>query len=125
MPNLTCTPTQITTKAHSKVVEVEHEGGKAYGKGSGLYTKNCKYSELWNLRHPFLFAYDFQPTQSFHKQTKSWINNHLRSGMNNFKNKSLKSADALRKLLSELHFGLGDDSWIEDHFHILGTFYYR
>jgi hypothetical protein len=37
----------------------------------------------------------------------------------------LHSADALRKLLSELDFGLGDDSWIEDDSHIFGTLYYR
>jgi len=38
---------------------------------------------------------------------------------------SFHSADALRKLLSELDFGLGDDSWIEDDSHIFGTLYYR
>ena len=36
-----------------------------------------------------------------------------------------QSADAMRKLLSQLDFGLADDSWIEDHSHIFGTSYYR
>ena len=45
--------------------------------------------------------------------------------LDNFKIESFQSADALQKLLSELHFGLGDDSWIEDHSHIFGTIYYR
>jgi len=31
----------------------------------------------------------------------------------------------MRKLLSELDFGLGDDSWIDDDSHIFGTLYYR
>ena len=31
----------------------------------------------------------------------------------------------MRKLLSELDFVLGDDSWIEDDSHIFGTLYYR
>ena len=37
---------------------------------------------------------------------------------------SFQSADALRKLLSRLDFGLSNDSWIEDHLHIFGTLYY-
>jgi hypothetical protein len=31
----------------------------------------------------------------------------------------------LGKLFSELDFGLGDDSWIEDDSHIFGILYYR
>jgi len=54
-----------------------------------------------------------------------WIDQHLRRGLDNFKIESLQSADALRKLLSELDFQLGDDSWIEDDLHIFRTFYYR
>jgi hypothetical protein len=38
---------------------------------------------------------------------------------------SFHSADALLKLLFELDFRLGDDSWIEDDSHIFGTLYYR
>jgi len=37
---------------------------------------------------------------------------------------SFQSAHSLPKLLSELDFGLGDNSWIEDHSHILRTLYY-
>jgi hypothetical protein len=45
--------------------------------------------------------------------------------MDNIKIESFHSADALQKLLSELNFGLGDDSWIEDDSHIFGTLHYR
>ena len=41
---------------------------------------------------------------------KTWIDQHLRCGLNHFKIEYFKSADAMRKLLSELDFGLGDDS---------------
>jgi hypothetical protein len=104
---------------------MENAGGKAYGKATGLYNKHRKYSEQWNPWHPFQSAHDFQQAQSFSQQTKTWIDQHLRRGLDNFKIESFQSADALRKLLSEIDFGLGDDSWIEDHSHIFGTLYYR
>ena len=56
---------------------------------------------------------------------KAWIDQHLRHGLDNFKIESFQSADAVRKLLSVLNFGLGDASWIEDDSHIFGTLYYR
>jgi hypothetical protein len=56
---------------------------------------------------------------------KTWIDQHLRRGLDNFIIESFHSADALRKLPSELDFGLGDNSWIEDDSHIFGTLYYR
>jgi len=99
-------------------------GGKAYGKATGLYNKHRKYSEQWNLWHPFQSAHDFQQAQSCSQQTKTWINQHLRRGLDNFKIESFQSADALRKLLSENNFGPGDDTWIEDHSPIFGTLYY-
>jgi len=110
--------------AHRQVVGVENAGGRAYGKATGLYNKHHKYSEQWNPWHPFQSAHDFQQAQSFSKQTKTWIDQDLRSGQDYFKIISFQSADALRKLLSELNFGLGDDSWIEDHSPIFGTLYY-
>ena len=100
-------------------------GGKACGKATGLYNKHRKYSEQWNPWHPFQAADDFQQTQSFSQQTKTRIERHLWHGEDNFKIESFHSADALRKLLSELDFGLGDDSWIADESHIFGTLYYR
>jgi len=104
---------------------VENAGGKAYGKATGLYNKHRTYSEQWNLWHRFWSVHDFQQAQSFSQQTKTWIDHHLRCGLDNYKMESFQSADALRKLLSELDFGLGDDSWIEDDSHIFGTLYYR
>jgi hypothetical protein len=117
LPDLTCTPDPTMTKTHRQVVGVENAGGKAYSKATGLYNKHHKYSEQWNPWHQFRSANDFQ-------QTKTWIDQHLRRGLDNFKIESFQSADALRKLLSELNFGLGDDSWIEDDSHIFGTLYY-
>jgi len=73
----------------------------------------------------FQSAYDFQQAQSFSQQSNTWIDQHLRRGLDNFKIESFQSADALQKLLSELDFGLGNDSWIEDHLAISGTLYYR
>jgi len=49
----------------------------------------------------------------------------LRHGLDNFNIESFQSADALQKLLSRLNFGLGNDSWIEDHSPIFGTLYYH
>jgi len=102
---------------------VENAGGKVYGKATGLYNKHCKYSEQGNPWHPFRSAHDFQQAQSFSQQTKTWIDHHLRHGLDNFKIESFQSAYAMRKLLSELDFGLGDDSWNDDHSHIFGTLY--
>jgi len=99
--------------------------GKVYGKATGLYNKHCKYSEQWNLWHHFQSAHDFQQAQSFSKQTKTWIDQHLGRGLENCKMESFQSADALQKLLSPLDFGVGDDCWIEDNLHIFGTLYYR
>jgi hypothetical protein len=104
---------------------VENVGGKAYGKATGLYNKHRKYSEQWNSWHRFQAAPDFQQAQSFHQETKTWIDQHLRHGLDNFKIESFQSADAMRKLLSQLDFRLGDDSWIDDDSHIFGILYYR
>jgi len=124
-PDLTCTPDPTKTKAHRQVVGVENAGGKVYGKATGLYNKHCKYSEQWNPWHPFRSANDFQRAQSFSQQTKTWIDQHLRRGLDNFKIECIQSADAMQKLLSELDFGPGDDSWNQDDWHIFGTLYYR
>jgi len=56
---------------------------------------------------------------------KSWIDQHLRDGLDNCKIESFQSADTMQKLLSKLDFALGDDSWIEDDSHIFGTLYHR
>jgi len=89
-PDLTCTPDAIKTKAHWQVVEVEKAGGKAYGKATGLYNKHCKYSEQWNPWHSFRSAHNFQQPQSFSQQTKTWIDQHLRRGLDNFKIESFQ-----------------------------------
>jgi len=54
-----------------------------------------------------------------------WIDQHLRHGPDNFKIEPFQLADTLRKLLSEVNFGLRDDCWIEDDLHIFGTLYNR
>jgi len=56
---------------------------------------------------------------------KTWIDQHVRRGLDNYKIESFQSADALRKILSELNLGLRDNGWIEDDSHIFGTIYYR
>jgi len=104
---------------------VENARGKAYGKATGLYNKHRKYSEQWNPWHPLQSAHDFQQAQSFSQQTKTWIDQHLRGGLDNVNIDSFQSADALWILLSRLDFGLGIGSWIDDHLHIFGTLYYR
>jgi len=90
-----------------------------------LYNKHRKNSEQWNPWHPFQSAKDFQQAQSFSQQTKRGIDQHLRRGLDNFKIESFQSADALQKLLSEIDFRLGNNSWIHDHSHIFRTIYYR
>jgi len=61
----------------------------------------------------------------FSQQTKTWIDQHLTRGLDNFKIESFQSADALRNLLSEIDLRLGEDSWIKDDSHSFGTLYYR
>jgi hypothetical protein len=70
-------------------------------------------------------THNFQQAQSFNQQTKTWIDQHLRCGLHNFKIESFHSAGTLRKPLPELNFGLSDDFWIEDDSDIFGTLYYR
>jgi len=53
-----------------------------------------------------------------------WIDQHLRNGLDNFKIKSFQSGDALKMLLSQLDFGHGDDSGVEDYSPIFRTLYY-
>jgi len=122
-PDLTSTPDLTKTRAHGPVVGVGNAGEKAYRKATGLYNMHRKYSEQWNPWHYVPSAHDFQQAQSFSQQTKTWIDQHLRHGMDNFKIKSFQSADALRKLLSRLNFGLGNETWIEEHSQIFSTLY--
>ena len=122
--DLICTPDPTESKANRQVVGVENAGGKAYGKATGLYNKHRKYSKQWNSWHSFRSAHDFLQAQLFTEEMKTWIDHHPRRGLDNFKMQSFQSADALPKLLSELDFGLGDNSWIEDDSHIFRTLYY-
>jgi hypothetical protein len=123
--DLTCTPVPTRTNAHKQVVRVDNARQKAYGKATGWYNKHRKYSEQWNPWHPFWSAHDLQQAQSFTKSMKTGIDQHLRRGLDNFKTKSFKSANALDQLFAELDFSLGYDSWIEDDSHIFGTLYFR
>ena len=120
-PDLTCTPDLTKMKALMQVVGVDIAGGNAYGKATGLYNEHCKYSEYWNPWHPFQSAHDFQVGQSSSQQKKTCKDQHLRHGLDNFKTESFQLADALRKSLSQLNSGLGDDICIDDHSHIFGT----
>jgi len=124
-PDMKCTPDPTKVTAHRQGVGVENVRGKAYGEATGLYNKHCKYSEQWYPWHPFQSAHNFQQAQLFSQQMITWIDQHLRGGLDSFKNESFQSADALRKLLTQLDFGLGHDCWIEDYSPIFGTLYYR
>jgi len=88
-PDLTCSPDPTKKRAHRQVVGAGNAGGKAYGKAAGLYNKHHKYSKQWNLRHSFPTAHDFHQAQSFGQQTKTWIDQHLRRGLDNFNIKSV------------------------------------
>jgi len=121
--DLTCTPGPTKTKAHRQVVGVENTGGKAYGKATGLYNKDRKYSEQWNPWRPFRSTHDFQQSQSFSQYTKTRIDQHLRRGLDNMEIESFQWADAMREVLSELDFGLSHESWVKDDSHIFRTLY--
>jgi hypothetical protein len=56
---------------------------------------------------------------------KTWTDQHLQHELDNFKIELFQSVDSLRKLLSEVNIGLGDDCWVQDYSHILETLYYR
>jgi len=73
----------------------------------------------------FQSAHDSQQSQSISHQTKTWIDQHLRRGLDSFNIELVQSADVPRKHLSRLDFGRSNDSWIDDHLHIFGTSYYR
>jgi len=122
-PDLTCTPDPTKTKVHRQVVGLDNAGGKAYGKATGLYNNHRKYSEQWNPWHALRSAHDLHQALSFCQQTNTWIDQHFRRGLDNYKIESFQSADAQEKLLSELGFGLGVDSSIEDDSHIFGTLF--
>jgi hypothetical protein len=53
-PDLTCTPDPTKTKTHRQVGGGENAEGKGYGKATGLYNRNQKYSDLWNPWFPVL-----------------------------------------------------------------------
>ena len=97
---------------------------KAYGIATGLYNKHCKYSEQWNPWHLLRSAHDVQHHESFIRQTKTWIDQHPWRDLDKFKIESFHSADTLQKLLFTLDFGLSENNWIEDPYHIIGTLYY-
>jgi len=124
-PDLPCTPDPTRAKVHRLVVGVENVGGNAYGKATGLYNKHQKCSERWNPWQPFWAVHNIHRAHSFSRQMKSWIDQHRRCGLDSFKIGSFHSAEALQKILSEFHFELGDDSWINDDSHIFRTLYYR
>jgi len=123
--DLTCIPNSINTLAHRQVAGVEYAVGKAYGKATGLYNKHRKYSEQWNPWHPCRSSHDLQLAESFTQQTKMWIHQHLRHGLDDLNMKSCLSEDPLSELHSRLNIELGDDCSIEDFSHIFGTWYYR
>jgi len=124
-PDLTCTPDPTKTKTQRQAIGVTNAGGKAYGEATRFYNKHRKNSEQWNPWHPFRSADDFHQAQCCSHQTTTWIDHHFRHGLDDFKIERFQSAGTLRKLLSELDFGLGDDSWIEDDSHMFRTLYSR
>jgi len=124
-PYPTCTPDPPKTRTHRQIVRVENAGIIACGKATGLYNKHRKYSEGWKPCHLVLSTHNFQHNRSFSQQPKLWIDQHLRCGLDDFDLESSKSVVALRKLLSILHFGLGNDNCIKDDSHHFGTLYYQ
>jgi len=122
-PDLTYTPDGTNRKAHRQVVGVHNARGIAYGEATALYSKHHKYSEQCYPWHPFQSAHHFQQDQWFTQQTHTWIDWHLRHGVDNFKIESFVSADALWKLLFEQDFGIGRNNSIVDNPQIFRTLY--
>jgi len=94
-PNPTYYGHPTMTRDLTKVVVVEYLGGHANCKATGLYNKHRKYSEQWNPWHAVQSAHYIQQVQSFHQQTKMWIDQHLSGGLDNFNIESFQSANAL------------------------------
>jgi len=122
-PEHTCTPHPPKIKVLGQVVGVENVGGTAYGKATGLYNKHRKYSDHWNPWHPFQSTHDIQHAQLFSQQTNGRMDQDHSHGQDTYKIKTLQSADALQKLLSELDSGISNDHWIYDGSHIIRTLY--
>jgi hypothetical protein len=95
MPDLTCTHNPTKTRAHTPVVGVENTEGKAYDNATGLYKNHRKYLEQWNPWNPFQSAHDCEQAHSVSQQTKTWIDQHLRGGLDNFNLDSLQAAYGL------------------------------
>jgi len=98
-------------KVFGEIVGVGNASGKVYGKATGLYSKHCKYSEQWNPWHSCQFAHNFQQAQLGILPTEMWLDWHLWYHTGTVKIQSIQSADTLPKLLSDMNFNLGDDSW--------------
>jgi hypothetical protein len=108
-------------RADREGVGVDSVCRKAYGKATGLYNQHRKYSDQWNPWHPFRLTNTVQLAQSFSQENKAWIDQQLRHGLDNFQIESFQSADTKEKLLLELDFGLGHESWMEHHSPIFGS----
>ena len=115
----------MKTKYHSDVVGAEAAGCQAYGVATGIYNKHRIYLDQWNPWHPFDCAYDFQQAQSLCQNSKTWIDQHLKHGLDDFRIESFQSATELWALLESIDFGLGAESWLEDSSQTFGTLYYR
>jgi len=101
--------------AHREVVGVEDTLLQVYNKAVELYNKYHRNSEQWIPCYWFRSTQGSKPAQSVSKQMKTCINCYCRHDRDNCKLVSFQSAEALQKPLIKVHFGLSNDSWIEDH----------
>jgi hypothetical protein len=96
------------TVTHAQVYG-QNLAGEVVGDATGLYNKHR--TPDWHPWYPFVNAFDYQQARALSTQTKSWVDDYLRAGLDSFRTTSFHSASELRELLRRLDFGLGDDSW--------------
>jgi hypothetical protein len=89
----------------------EAAGGQVVGEATSLYDKHRKPN--WNPWHPFANAFDYQQARALGTQSKTWVNDYLRRGLDDFRTTSFQTASELWELLRCLDFGLGAESWLQ------------
>ena len=89
----------------------EAAGGQVVGEATSLYDKHRKPN--WNLWHPFANAFDYQQARALGTQSKIWVKEYLRRGLDDFHMTSFQTASELWELLRCLDFGLGAESWLQ------------
>jgi hypothetical protein len=85
--------------------------GHVVGEARSLYNKHPKPN--WNPWHPFANPFNYQQAFAFRTESKTWVNDILLCGLDDFHRPSFQTVSELWKLLRCLDFGLEAGSWLQ------------